>query len=477
MYDKIIQSKGLTLVQPGRKSRAVEGKQMMPETKKQKAGAKPLVAIVGRPNVGKSTLFNRLVGRRTAIVDDQPGVTRDRIYGEVEWNGRVFDVVDTGGLLYEGGDTMSQRIYEQILRAIQDAACIIFVTDTDGVVPGDEEVAEVLRKSGRRVVLVVNKADNPERSLVAAEMYSLGFGEPNPISAMHGVGIGEILDKVAETIPERSPEEPTVGAIRVAIVGQPNVGKSSLVNALLKEERVIVDEKAGTTRDSVDVRFHRGDESYLLIDTAGLKKPSKVEGSIERYSVARALESIRRCDIALLLIDASKEVGITEQDYRIANQIDASGRAQVIALNKWDIAEKDDRTFDAMAGYIRRRMPNLSYVPVISISAKTGIRLPKIFEMITHVYENFIKRVPTSKLNDFMQETFRAHPPRMRRGALPRLLYATQASVAPPTFVLFMNRAEALGKTYVRYLENQTRKQFDFTGVPLRFEIRRKARE
>lgn len=449
----------------------------MLEARTKRASGKPLVAIVGRPNVGKSTLFNRLVGRRTAIVDDQPGVTRDRIYGEVEWIGRVFDVVDTGGLIYESGDTMSQRVYEQILRAIQDAACIIFMTDTDGVLPGDEDVAKVLRKCGKRVFLAVNKADNPARSLVAAEMYSLGFGEPNPISAMHGIGVGDLLDKVAEAIPEHVPVEPAVGAIRVAIVGQPNVGKSSLVNAFLKEERVIVDEKAGTTRDSVDVHFSRGDEAYVLIDTAGLKKPSKVEGSIERYSVMRALESIRRCDVTLLLVDASREAGITEQDYRIANQIDESGRGQIIALNKWDIAEKDDRTFDAMVNYIRRRMPNLSYVPVVSISAKTGIRLQKIFEMISRVYENFMQRVPTSELNDFMQESFRAHPPRMKRGMLPKLLYTTQASVAPPTFVLFMNRAEALEKTYLRYIENHVRGQFDFTGVPLRFEVRRKARE
>ncbi|MBI4832512.1 MAG: ribosome biogenesis GTPase Der [Candidatus Lindowbacteria bacterium] len=447
--------------------------------RKTNTGAKPVVAIVGKPNVGKSTLFNRLVGRRTAIVDDQPGVTRDRIYGAVEWNGRVFDVVDTGGLVARSADRITQRVCAQILTAIHDAACIVFVTDVlDGVTPGDHEVADVLRKSGKKVLVAVNKADNQERALAAAEMYSLGFGDPYPMSALHGTGIGELLDSLAAAVPEYSmPGAAAIGAIRVAIVGQPNVGKSSLVNALLNEERVIVDEKAGTTRDSVDIHFRRADEAYVLIDTAGLKKPSKVEPGIERYSVKRALESIRRCDVALLLMDASVAGRITEQDCRIANQIDSSGRAQVIVLNKWDIAEKDLHTFDVAAGYIRRKMPSLSYVPIISISAKTGLRLNRLFEMVKQTYESYRRRVSTSELNEFMQQLFRAHPPRMRKGATARLLYATQATAGPPTFVLFMNRAESLEKTYLRYIENQLRLRFDFTGVPFRFEIRRKTRE
>ncbi|RJP75159.1 MAG: ribosome biogenesis GTPase Der [Candidatus Abyssobacteria bacterium SURF_17] len=440
---------------------------------------KPLVAIVGRPNVGKSTLFNRLTGRRTAIVDDQPGVTRDRIYGEVEWDGRFFDVVDTGGLV--AGDTdpakggITRSVYTQILKAIHDASCLVFVTDAvDGVTPGDIAVADVLRKSQKHVVLVVNKADNNERSLAAVEMYTLGLGEPHPISALHGIGIGELLDLIVGAIPAHVPSEPAPGAIRVAIVGQPNVGKSSLLNALLDEERVVVDEEAGTTRDSVDVSFRRGGEAYVLIDTAGLKKPRKVEQGIERYSVRRALQSIRRCDVALLLIDASVEHGITEQDCRIANEIDSVGRAQVIALNKWDIAEKDHRTFDAVVDYIHRKMPTLSYIPVVSISAKTKLRLGRLFDMVNHVHENYTRRIPTSELNEFMRELFRAHPPRLKRGALPKLLYATQASAAPPTFVLFMNRAELLEKSYFRYIENQLRSTFDFEGSPLRFEVRRK---
>ena len=450
----------------------------MPEANERNGGgAKPLVAIVGRPNVGKSTLFNRLTGRRAAIVDDQPGITRDRIYGEVEWNGRLLDVVDTGGLISDSPDSMARHVYGQVLKAIQDAACIVFLTDAAaGVTPGDEDVAQVLRRSGKRVILAVNKADNKERSMAAAEMYSLGLGEPYPISSLHGIGIGDLLDIVIEALPERSDLEPIPSAIKIAIVGQPNVGKSSLVNALLREDRVIVDEKAGTTRDSVDVSLHRGDEAYVFVDTAGLKKPSRVERGVERYSVKRALGSIRRCDVALLLIDSSSDDGITEQDCRIANHIDSSGRAQVIMMNKWDIGVKDQRMFDSAVVSIREKMPNLSHVPVISISAKTGLRLNRIFDEITKVHTNFMSRIPTSELNEFLQETFHIHHPPIRRGVQPKLLYTTQASVAPPTFVLFMNRAETLDQTYLRYIENRLRERFGFVGVPLRFEIKRRVR-
>jgi GTP-binding protein len=441
-----------------------------------KHSTKPLVAIVGRPNVGKSTLFNRLVGRKTAIVDDQPGVTRDRIYGEFEWGGRLFDVVDTGGLISDSADSMGRHIYRQVVRAIQDAACIIFLTDAaDGLNPGDEDVADVLRRSSGHIVLAVNKADNQQRSLAAAEMYSLGFGTPHPISASHGIGIGDLLDIISENIPEQPAPEEGPGAIRVAIVGQPNVGKSSLVNKLLQEERVIVDDKAGTTRDSVDVHFHRGEESYVLIDTAGLKRPSKVEQGVERYSTGRALGSIRRSDVALLLVDSTTATAVTEQDCRIANQIESSGRAQVIAMNKWDLGEKDHRAFDAAVDLIREKMPNLSYVPILSISAKTGQRLGRIFDEIKRVHTNSLKRIPTSELNEFFQEIFLIHPPPVRKGVQPKLLYATQASVAPPTFVMFMNRARSLDKSYLRYVENRLRETFDFSGVPFRFEIRRKA--
>jgi GTP-binding protein len=363
-----------------------------------------------------------------------------------------------------------------VVRAIGDAACIIFVTDAaDGLTPGDEDVADVLRRSDGHIVLAVNKADNRQRSLAAAEMYSLGFGTPHPISASHGIGIGDLLDVISESIPEQPALEDGPDVIRVAIVGQPNVGKSSLVNKLLKEDRVIVDDKAGTTRDSVDVYFRRGDESYVLIDTAGLKRPSKVEQGVERYSTGRALRSIRRSDVALLLVDSTTENAITEQDCRIANQIESSGRAQVIAMNKWDLGEKDHRTFDKAVGLIQDKMPNLSYVPIISISAKTGQRLGRIFDEIKRVHDNSLLRIPTSELNEFFQEIFLIHPPPVRRGVHPKLLYATQASAAPPTFVLFMNRAKSLDKDYLRYVENRLREKFDFSGVPFRFEIRRKA--
>ncbi len=440
--------------------------------------ARPLVAIVGRPNVGKSTLFNRLTGRHAAIVHDQPGVTRDRIYGEVEWDGRHFDLVDTGGLVYETPDRMTQQIYKQILRAIQDASCIIFLTDArDGLTPGDDSVANLLRQSAKPVVLAVNKADNQALELNAAEMYALGLNEPLPISSLHGTGIGELLDRVVETLPEHAEEEVAAGAIKLAVVGQPNVGKSSLVNALLNEERVVVDEQAGTTRDSIDVAFHRGGESYLLIDTAGLRKPSRVEHGVERYGVKRALESIRRCDISLLMIDASKPQGLTEQDCRIASQVDAAGRGLIFALNKWDIATKDDRTFDAMVSVIRERMPTLSYAPTLSISAKTRLRLNRIFELVDSVYTNYTRRIPTSELNTFLREVVNAHPPRLRRGTPPKLLYTTQAAVAPPTIIMFMNRPEPLEKSYLRYIENQLRSRFDFTGSPIRIEVRRRERE
>jgi GTP-binding protein len=451
---------------------------MVPSAPRQEHECKSLVAIVGRPNVGKSTLFNRFTGRRIAIVDDRPGVTRDRIYGEVEWDGRVFDVVDTGGLVHENTDRMERHVYEQILKAIQDAACIIFVTDAgDGVTPGDKDVALVLKKTDKPVIVAVNKADNKQRALVAAEMYSLGFDEPYPISALHGVGIGELLDTVCREIPHQPVRESASAPIRIAIVGQPNVGKSSLVNALLREQRVIVDEQAGTTRDSVDIHFHRKGENYTLIDTAGLRKPSRVRHGIEHYSVKRALASIRRCDVALLLIDTSATSAIAEQDCRIANQIDSQGCAQVIALNKWDLGEKDHRTFDRYVDLIHRKMPNLSYVPVISISAKTGLRLHRIFDEIQRVHAHFMSRIPTSTLNDFLQDVFRVNRPPLRRGVQPKLLYATQASVAPPTFVLFMNRSEMLNKTYLRYLENRLRDQFQFAGTPLRVETRTKARK
>ncbi len=439
------------------------------------SGAKPLVAIVGRPNVGKSTLFNRLTGRRKAIVDDRPGVTRDRIYGEVEWGGRTFDLVDTGGLIPDTGDRLGRRIYGQVVRAIRDAGCIVFLTEAiDGLTPADEEVADVLRRSGKRVILAVNKADNKESMLAAAEMYALGFGEPTPISASHGTGIGELLDLVSEALPHLPEAEPGAEAIRIAIVGQPNVGKSSLVNTLMNENRVIVDEEAGTTRDSIDVHFRRGDMAYVLIDTAGLKRPSRVDRGIERYSVKRAMGSIRRSDVALLLIDSSVPGGIIEQDCRIANRIDSSGRAQVIALNKWDLGEKDHRTFDEAVGAIRGKMPSLSHVPVISISAKTGLRLDRIFDEIGRVYENFTRRIATSELNEFFQEIFLMHPPRLFRGVQPKLMYTTQPSVAPPRFVLFMNRAESLDKTYIKYIENRLRERYDFSGVPFRLDIRRK---
>jgi GTP-binding protein len=378
--------------------------------------ARPLIAIVGRPNVGKSTLFNRLIGKRVSIVDDQPGVTRDRICGEIEWDGREFDLVDTGGLIPDSSDNIGKRVYEQIMKAIQDAACVILVTDAnDGVTPGDQEVALVLKKSDKHVIVAVNKADNEQRELVAAEMYSLGFDKPFPISALHGLGIGELLDEVSSAVPHSAGREPRGAMIKIAIVGQPNVGKSSLVNSLLKEERVIVDETAGTTRDSIDILLRRGDETYLLIDTAGLRKPKKIERGIELYSVKRALSSIRRCDVALLLIDSSASFGISEQDCRIANQIDSNGRAQIVVLNKWDVAEKDHRTYDAYVSSFRRKMPNLSYVPTLSISAVTGLRLNKILDEVVRVHANYVKRITTSELNEFMHEIFLAHPPPLPR--------------------------------------------------------------
>ncbi|RJP17299.1 MAG: ribosome biogenesis GTPase Der [Candidatus Abyssobacteria bacterium SURF_5] len=445
---------------------------------KKDTNASPLVAIVGRPNVGKSTLFNRLTGRPAAIVHDEPGVTRDRIYGRVEWTGRSFDIVDTGGLAYGIADSRVQQVHKQIFRAIQDASCILFVTDVrDGVTPGDRSIADLLRQSGKPVIVAVNKADNPTLALNSAEMYSLGLDEPYPVSSLHGIGIGEVLDRIIEIIPEHVEEEQPEGVVKIAIVGQPNVGKSSLVNSLLREERVVVDEEAGTTRDSIDARFHRGGEDYILIDTAGLKKPSKVEPGIERYSVKRALQSIRRCDVALLLIDASNPHGITEQDARIANQIHESGRGQTIILNKWDIAEKDDRTFDAMVAAIRSRMPTLSYVPAISTSAKTGLRLNRIFELVKNVYANYMKRIPTSELNTFLRQVINSHPPRLKRGSPPKLLYTTQVAAGPPTIVLFMNRPDPLDRNYLRYLENQIRSRFDFTGAPIVIEVRRRERE
>ncbi len=367
--------------------------------------ALPVVAIVGRPNVGKSTLFNRIVGERIAIVEDRPGVTRDRIYSKAEWRGRIFSVIDTGGLDIGAEDEIVQRVRHQAELAIEEADVIVFVVDArDGVTPADEAVAELLYRSGKPVVVAVNKVDNREQADAMYDFYRLGFGEVYPISSLHGTGVGDLLDAVFAHFPEEEAEPYDEDVIRIAVIGRPNVGKSSLVNAILGEERVIVSPVAGTTRDAVDTRFEREGQAFVLIDTAGLRKRGKVYETTEKYSVLRALKAIERCDVALVVLDGQQ--GIVEQDKRIAGYAHEAGRAAIFVVNKWDIVEKDDKTADRFVEKIRDEFAFMPYAPVLFVSAKTKQRVHKILPKVVDVAENHAMRVPTHLVNDILAEAW-----------------------------------------------------------------------
>ena len=436
--------------------------------------ARPLVAIVGRPNVGKSMLFNKLVGRRLSIVEDTPGVTRDRLYAPCEWRGRTFDLVDTGGI--EPGTTTEILSFmrKQAEIAIQNATVIVFLCDVKtGLTASDHEVANMLLKSRRPIVLAVNKMDqvgmtNPD----IYEFYNLGLGDPVAVSAVHGHGTGDLLDACFAYFPEEDEEDEDPDVIKVAVIGKPNVGKSSLINRILGEERVIVSPVAGTTRDAVDSYFENEVGKFRFIDTAGMRKKAKVNDQIEKFSVLRAAMAIERCDVCLVLIDANE--GVTEQDTKVAGMAHEAGRACVVVVNKWDAIEKDDKTMDRMREDIRRDLAYMTYAPILFISALTGQRVPRLFQLIQYVNEQASMRITTGMLNSLLADaTARVQPP-TDKGRRLKIYYMTQTGIKPPHFVFFCNDAKLFHFSYQRYLENQIRSTFGLEGTPLRLTIRQK---
>lgn len=436
--------------------------------------SRPLVAIVGRPNVGKSMLFNKLTGRRKSIVEDTPGVTRDRIYGQCEWCGRIFDLVDTGGIEMTADNEMLIFMREQAQIAIDNADVIIFVTDIKtGVTAADADVASLLMKSGKPVLLAVNKCDSvgaTDPNLY--EFYNLGLGDPFEISAIHGHGTGDLLDSCLKHFPEGAADEGEEDVIRVAIIGKPNVGKSSLVNQILGENRVIVSDVAGTTRDAIDSRFDNEKGKYILVDTAGMRKKSKVDDSIERYSNLRTIMSIERSNVCLIMIDAKQ--GVTEQDTKVAGLAHEAGKASVIVVNKWDAVEKDGKTMDKMREGVRRDLAYMTYAPILFISALTGQRIDRLFELINYVWEQSSMRITTGMLNNVLEDaTARVQPP-SDKGRRLKVYYITQTGIRPPVFVAFVNDSRLFHYSYKRYIENQIREVFGLEGTPIRMVVRQK---
>ncbi|CAG7641355.1 ribosome biogenesis GTPase Der [Paenibacillus allorhizosphaerae] len=436
--------------------------------------ARPVVAIVGRPNVGKSTIFNRIIGDKLAIVEDKPGVTRDRLYGIGEWLTTEFSIIDTGGIEIEGDDQIMRSVRAQAELAIEEADVIVFMVDAKaGVTPADSEVAELLYRAKKPVVVAVNKVDNLQRTDDIYEFYSLGFGEVVGISGSHGTGIGDLLDEVIKHFPEATEEEYGEDVIRVALIGRPNVGKSSLVNAILGEERVIVSDVEGTTRDAIDTPFEKDGQKYVIIDTAGMRKRGKVYETTEKYSVMRAMKAIERADVVLVVIDG--ETGIIEQDKHIAGYAHEAGKAAVFVVNKWDIVEKDDKTMHQFTQKIRDHFLFMTYAPVVYVSAKTKQKLHKLLPVVNSVAEQHALRVQTHVLNDVVSDAVAITPPPTDKGRRLKINYATQVAVKPPTFVIFVNDPELMHFSYQRYLENKIRAAFGFEGTPLRFFTRRKS--
>ena len=437
----------------------------------------PVVAVVGRPNVGKSTLFNKLIGQRLSIVEDTPGVTRDRIYGKCEWLGREFMLVDTGGIEPDSNDIILSQMRRQSELAITSANVIILVTDIRcGVTSTDMEVAQMLIKSGKPVVLCVNKVDNVgEPPMELYEFYNLGLGEPFPVSSVHGHGTGDMLDEVLKYLPEVTEDEGDEEAVKVAVIGKPNVGKSSLINRICGEERVIVSDIAGTTRDATDTDIENEFGKFVFIDTAGIRRKSKVLESVEKYSVLRAYMAVDRADVAVIVIDAT--VGFTEQDSKVAGYAHEKGKACVVAVNKWDALEKDGKTMNEFRKKLEDDFSFMSYVPFVFVSAKTGLRVDKLFEMIRYVKEKNSIRIATGKLNEVLAyATQRVQPP-SDKGRRLKIYYMTQVSTNPPTFVFFVNRAELFHFSYQRYIENQIRETFSLDGTPVVFKIRERDRD
>ena len=440
---------------------------------------KATVAIVGRPNVGKSTLFNKIVGTRVSIVDDTPGVTRDRIYMEAEWLGRRFMLIDTGGIEPATDDEILKGMRTQAEIAIERADCVILMTNIhEGLTAADADVAAMLMKAGKPTVLAVNKVDSGgQPPMDFYEFYNLGLGDPVAISSTHGLGVGDLLDEVFAKIPEElfQQNEDDSGSLRVAIVGKPNAGKSSLVNQILGEERVIVSNVAGTTRDAVDTSFEKDGKTYTLVDTAGMRKRGKVDEGIERYSVLRSLSAVDNCDVCVIVVDANE--GISEQDSKIAGYAHEKGKASIIAVNKWDLIEKDTNTMKQFREKVNLELGFMLYAPQIYISALTGQRVGKLFELINFVHEQNSMRIKTGMLNDVLGEaTMKVQPP-SDKGKRLKIYYMTQASTCPPTFVVFVNDKELMHFSYLRYLENQIRGVFGLEGTPVRFIVRERKNE
>lgn len=434
--------------------------------------AKPLVAIVGRPNVGKSTFFNKMAGRRISIVENKPGVTRDRIYADAEWCGKKFTMVDTGGIEVKSDDEMWKHIRRQAELAVELADVVLFFTDgKQGITADDDEVAKYLRKTGKPVVLAVNKVDTRDHSVIY-EFYALGLGEPIPVSAEQSLNLGDLLDAIVEKFPKTEGEEESGAALKIAVVGKPNAGKSSLVNKILGFDRVIVSDVAGTTRDAVDTAFSYNEKNYILVDTAGIRRKNKVDEDVEYYSVVRAIAAIRKADIVLIVVDSSEKM--TEQDVRICGLVHEAGKPSVIVMNKWDAVEKETGTMNVFQKKLKEDLKFMDYFRPVFISAKTGQRVPEVLKAAEASYENSARRITTGTLNEVIQEAVAVNEPPSYKGRRLKVLYATQVASNPPSFVLFVNDSELVHFSYKRYLENSLRKAFDFTGTPVRIIIRNK---
>lgn len=439
--------------------------------------SKPIVAIVGRPNVGKSTLFNRIGKKRVSIVEDMPGVTRDRIYMDAEWLGREFTMIDTGGIEIETSDKILTSMRHQAKLAIEEADAIVFVVDAKtGLTTADQEVASILRNTRKPVILAVNKVDSMKNENEIYEFYNLGLGDPIAISAANLLNIGDLLDRVIECLADFKDEEDNDDQIKVAVIGRPNVGKSSLVNAILGEERVIVSDIPGTTRDAIDTHFVKDDLKFMLIDTAGMRRKAKIDLPVERYSVIRSLRSVDRADVVLMVIDA--EDGVTEQDKKIAGYAHEAGKASIIVINKWDLIEKDSKTSLRFTEMVRSELAFMQYAPVLFTSALTGQRVHRATELIKYVADQHSMRVKTSVLNQVIEDATAINPPPSSHGKRLKIYFATQPDVKPPTFILFVNEPETMHFSYLRYLENKLRESFGLEGTPLKLVVRgRKEKE
>lgn len=436
--------------------------------------SKPLVAIVGRPNVGKSTLFNKISGARISIVEDTPGVTRDRIYADVEWLDNHFTLIDTGGIEPQSKDEILSQMRRQAQLAIETADVVVLMTNVqDGVTANDQDVAAMLLKAKKKILLAVNKVDNVgEPPMEFYEFYNLGLGDPIAISSTHGLGVGDLLDKICASFPSDADTAEDEDEIKVAVIGRPNAGKSSLINRILGEERVIVSNIAGTTRDAIDTHFENNGDKYLFIDTAGMRKRGKIDETVERYSVVRSLAAVDRSDVCVIMLDANE--GVTEQDTKIAGYAHDSGKACILVVNKWDTVEKDSKTMNTFRMQVREGFAYMQYAPIMFISAKTGQRVDKLLEEIKKVNEQHKKRITTGMLNDLLNDAMQKQQPPSDKGKRLKIYYGTQASVAPPSFVLFANSKDLFHYSYLRYIENQLRAAFGYEGTPIHFIIREK---